>query len=493
MPKLECMPDQVVRVIIRLLLAVLFCASLKPPILAAQISSQPAEAKTIGAVRVESGSGQAISPTFMGLSHEWFDSQRMMGSSRTGVNQIYRQLLKNLLAYGSGPVQLRIGGNSTDRTKEPTPQTVEPFADVARSVGAKFTLGVNLGSGNVKLAADQTQAYLRDMPPGSVDGIEIGNEPDEYFKNGLRQSTYRAEDYFADFDAWKAQIVPLLPSGTRLVGPSWAFPQTMRVNVRRFVSTEAKTLSSFSQHYYATNPQSKPADDFLLTPRAATSGPAEVAAAVATMHSYGVPFRMGEFSSISNEGVHGVSDTFASALWAVDTMFEYANVGVDGVNWEASSGNYDNPFYFNISTSQNKTTYTLKTVCPLYYGLLLFQAATGNNAHLVSAHLSTQANLKAWATVDATGTKRLVLINKDKTTSGMVSVTAESYRQAVVMRLTAPSYTATEGVAFAGQTFDRSTDGTLQGTRTAETIKGSGGVFQIPMAGTSAALITFNK
>jgi hypothetical protein len=267
----------------------------------------------------------------------------------------------------------------------------------------------------------------------------------------------------------------------------------MKQNIQYFESREASVLSVFSQHYYATNPGAKPRADYFLTPGVALQGPSEVASAVAITHQYGTRFRLGEFSSISNAGVKGVSDAFGVALWAIDTMFEYAQVGVDGINWESSSGNYDNPFYFSIDTSKAKTTYSLTSVAPLYYGLLFFQAATGNSARLLPVHLATQANVKAWATIDSSGTPHLALINKDEASSGTVAITLQGYNHATVLRLAAPSVSATSGVTIGAQTFDGSVDGTLQGTPRIEQVVGTNGVFQIPLPVTSAALVTFFK
>lgn len=174
-------------------------------------------------------------------------------------------------------------------------------------------------------------------------------------------------------------------------------------------------------------------------------------------------------------------------------MFEYANAGVDGVNWETSLGNYDAPFTFNSSTSGHTTTYTLNAVTPLYYGMLLFQNATQNGARLLPASIDTPANLKAWATVDASGNRRLVLINKDEIQNGTVSVSMPGYRQATVLRLIAPSYQSTSGVKLAGQTFDGSTDGSIQGAQVLETIEGNNGAFELPMPVTSAALVVFTE
>jgi hypothetical protein len=174
-------------------------------------------------------------------------------------------------------------------------------------------------------------------------------------------------------------------------------------------------------------------------------------------------------------------------------MFEYANVGVDGVNWHSGNGGPYGLFYFKIRASGNTNTYSLSSVRPLYYGLLFFQGATGNGAHLLATTLDTKANVKAWATVDASGTPRVAVINKDEKSTGTVNVSLSGYSHAQVYRLTAPSYKSTSGLAFAGQTFDGSTNGVIQGTEEIESVDVAGGVFSIPMPITSAALIVFTK
>ena len=137
-------------------------------------------------VSVGTTPGRAIPSDFMGLSMEWGTAQTVLGDSTVGVDYIARQLLLNLTAYGSAPLNLRIGGNTTDSTGEPTSTTVQPFAELASARGNHFSLGVNLGSDNVSLAVDQARAYVNQMPAGSLDAIEIGNEPDMYLFHGLR-------------------------------------------------------------------------------------------------------------------------------------------------------------------------------------------------------------------------------------------------------------------------------------------------------------------
>lgn len=446
----------------------------------------------LGEVNIGSVPGKTIATDFMGLSQEWGNTYRFMGSTAVGVNQAYRQLLINLAAYGSDPVHIRMGGNSTDLSGTPSKGTDAPLADLAAALHNQFIIGVNLGSDNASLAVAQAQNDVNQMPVGSIAALEIGNEPDLYDRNGLRPTTYTFQDYLNDFDTWKAAIEPILPANVKLAGPAWAATASL-ANLPAFLSAEAPSLSVVTQHYYATNPGANPPADVLLQPKMATQEPDAVAAAVSEAHASGLQFRMGELGSVDDQGIEGISDAFGSALWAVDTMFEYANVGVDGVNWETSSGNYDHPFFFETATTGGITSYTLTSVSPLYYGMLLFQQATANHSSLLPATVDTTANLKCWPTVDSNGTHRLTILNKDETQSGAVAVNLPGYSVATISRLTAPSYTSTTGVTLGGQTFDTSVDGKIQGSPTTETVQGINGMFSIPMPVTSAALVVFSN
>ncbi len=130
---------------------------------------------------------------------------------------------------------------------------------------------------------------------------------------------------------------------------------------------------------------------------------------------------------------------------------------------------------------------------PLCYGLLFFQAATGKGARLLPVEVTTQANVKAWATVDESSTPRVSLINKDEAATGDVTVDMPGYTHATVLRLTAPSYKSLNGVKFAGQTFDESGNGRIRGKRVLESLSSKTGTFSVPMPVTSAALVLFSK
>ena len=452
------------------------------------------DAKYLATLSIGTSVGYSISPTFMGLSHEW-GVQNQMGDDQIGVDAVYRQMLSNLTANGSGPIMLRIGGNTTDTTSEPTASTVRAFAQLAEATGAHFDLGVNLGADNVNLAIDQARAFINQIPAGSLDAIEIGNEPDLYHQNGLRSTTYTFADYLLDFEKWKTGIRPLVPDGTPLMGASWASTYTL-TSFKSYLEKETSALAVVSQHNYLGSVKDFPQPDVLLEPSMSTTPARAVAASVAAAHAVGLPFRMGEIGAFYDSTSKSANNTFQAALWAVDSMFEFANVGVDGVNWHGnpSVGALYTSFSIETIPANGRSTYQLYEVYPLYYGLLLFQQATGNLSHLLPVTLHTNANLKAWATIDASGKVRVVLLNKDEADSGTVSITApHGFSHVEVTRLTAPAYSSMNGVTLGGQTFDGSKDGTLQGTASIETLSQTNGTFQLPLASVSAALIVFER
>src|SRR5271170_523080 len=220
------------------------------------------------------------------------------------------------------------------------------------------------------------------------------------------------------------------------MGPSWASTGSLS-NLPAFLSEEEQNLSIVSQHYYAgtqcngnTNPP-----DYLLQDSAATKGATAVASSVTLTHQAGLPFRMGEMNSISCGGETGVSDIFASALWSTDVMFEFANVGVDGVNFHNGNGGAYSLFQFNTAIMGNMTSFSVESIRPEYYGLLFFQMATANTPKLLPVTLTTPANLKVWATIDAQSVVRIAVINKDETLQGVVNISLPGYGEATVTRL----------------------------------------------------------
>lgn len=451
----------------------------------------PADTAQIGLT-----AGRAVPQDFLGTSYEWGEVQWVLGWPSVKVNTIYRQLLSNLMDGHNTPFRIRIGGASTDQTTYPTDQTMPAFASLASDMNVHFSFGVNLASDDVNLATAQASAYLSQMPEGSVDTIEIGNEADNYGYNGQRPKNYMLSGFLSDHGEWRAGITPLLTGSTKILGPSWGAQSSLQKYLSTFETQEAKNTSVVSMHRYAgyRDAGQTYAVDYLLTPDA-VAGPSEIASIVATAHNNGQKFRIAEFNSLDLGGVDGISNAFGSALWAMDDMFEYVNVGVDGVNWHGLNAcNYCALTLDAKSGGPNGThVYALTQVRPLYYGMLLFQQATANNAKLLPVTVATKSNIKVWATIDDSNTVKVLVINKDASFANDFTIALPGYGDAQATRLQAASYQSKTGVTLGGQTFDGSKDGKLLGTATNETVSAQSGFYTLKLQPTSAVLLTLKK
>ena len=449
-------------------------------------------------VQIDAGQmGNPIPGAFLGLSFEWGAAKPFMGIPATGVNPIFRQLVANLFENSKGRLVVRIGGNSTDLISSnglPDPGELSGYARLHQDTGAGFFLSAKLGSGDPELAATQAQFFAKTMPADSLKAIEIGNEPDQFAAKGLRPRSYSFGDYLRQFGLWQSTMQRVLPPGVKVMGPSWAGPATLD-DLPSFLKAEADNLAVVSQHWYAGvacngNPI---ASDYLLAPSASASGAKIVASSVALVHSNGLSFRIGEMNSIACNGKAGVTDTFASALWMVDSLFELVNVGVDGVNIHMDTDDNYGPFLFNIDTTQTPYRYSINTIRPEYYGMLLFQQAAPAGAKLVRANLHNPSRIKIWATIDGEDVLRITLINKDKESARRITLQASGYSTGTVSRLLAPNFEAKTGISFGGLTLDGSQDGKLVGTPRRESVAPYNGVYEVHLPPASAALLIIKR
>src|SRR6202044_1846291 len=116
---------------------------------------------------------------------------------------------------------------------------------------------------------------------------------------------------------------------------------------------------------------------------------------VSYAHAHGLAFRVDEMNSAALArclGRSGVSATFSSALWALDTLFNMAAIGVDGVNVHTLPGAAYQLFTFTHSRGSWQAS-----VRPEYYGLLMFSQAFPPGAVLLPV-AAPAGPVKVWAT-----------------------------------------------------------------------------------------------
>jgi hypothetical protein len=210
-------------------------------------------------------------------------------------------------------------------------------------------------------------------------------------------------------------------------------------------------------------------------------------AAVRIAHTHALVLRADELNSVSCGGARGVSDTFASALWILDTLFNMATVGVDGVNIHTFSKARYAPFSFTRSGGGWQAH-----VDPMYYGMLMFARAAPTGSRLLSTGAPSRQALRIWAVRAPNGTVRVTAINDSPTRTLVLAVrTPHTGGAATLERLTAPTLASRTGVTIAGQTYGAATTtGELAGSLNTTTLQPVQHRYVIELPPGSAALLS---
>jgi hypothetical protein len=456
-----------------------------------------------------------IARHFLGISTEYNGLLRVIGSAQAGVNPVLRQLLANLASEGQGFPGLRIGGGSADSAwwnpaalQRPNgiefdlgPLQRDAISGFERATRAPLVLDVNFAANRVAYARDWARAVLGQLPPGTLEALEIGNEPDVYSTGRPFGSLPRTRPLGYSLRRYARELRPFttalrrLPGHPRLAAPSTCCGRWDR-QTRTLVRSQKGRLGLLSFHAYATNacPNATPKDRLTLANLLSDATLRRIGARMAIIRAQAAKahrrVRITETNSASCSGRSGITDTYASSLWMADWLFFMAAQRFEGVNVHIG-GNYA-PFIFGYPTD-----HFVGNVAPSYYGMLLFARAIADRARLlIGSTLTAEPRrgvpVHVWATADRRGHARIVVVNKGTVQAGDAVITVrDGAGPAKLERLTAPSLDAKTGVALAGLSVpDGTTDGRLVGTPMSETVTPSGHTYRFAMPAASAALLT---
>jgi hypothetical protein len=487
---------------------------------AAAAISDPDQATASGGATVTVGRpapAAPIAPGFLGLSFEYQSAAAYAGGSPDTVNPVFEQLIRNLTP-NQAPV-LRISGDSTDHTWWPrpgiarspgltyalTPTWIATIASLAHDLGARLLLGVNLEANNPKLAAAEARALIGGIGRGSVDALQIGNEPNLYSRFPW-YTTARGRPVAGRAPGWDvarylrqlARIRRALPA-VPLAGPDLGDP-TWMTSLGRLLRAEPR-IAEVTFHRYAGNrcfgPRGTPSYASIanLLSQADSRGlAATVAPYAAQARAHHDAFRVDELNSEACGGKAGVSDTFASALWMLDTLFAMAQNGATGVNVQTYPSSFYRLFTFTHAGGQWSGS-----VAPEYYGLLMFAQAAPPGSRLLRIRSNAGVAIRTWATTGADRTIRVTLINDSTSSFRTVAVrlrtaAATATATATAVRLEAPSVEATGGVTIGGMSFpNRTPTGTLSGRPRLSTVARAGGSYRVGLPPGSATLLTIPR
>jgi len=437
-----------------------------------------------------SSSGMRVPRSFLGISTEYWALPLFERHSA-----LLERVLSLVSVPGDGPLVLRVGGDSADSTFwDPSARRLPRWAfgltrawlahtaSLLRQTGARLILDLNLITNTPSSAAGVAAAARRALPRGSMLAFEIGNEPDLYSpaywqetiaRGGSRRLALPREispdSYVQDYGAYARVLARVAPS-TELAGPVTAYPGLDLAWISRLVAGPDPRLGFVSAHLYpysacaARGSRDYPTIARLLS-EDATAGLANlIGPAVGVAQRARRPLRLTELNSVTCGGVRGVSNSFATALWAPDALFELLDARVSGVNVHVRENAINGAFAF-----RNRSV----VARPLLYGLIMFARTLGPRAQVVNAQVSAarSLHLKVWAVRTAGGQLHVLLIDKGEH-SANVRLELPAGGTATVQRLLAPSVGSTSGVTLNGQCLDQS------------------GRYWLSVAGSSAALMT---
>ena len=450
--------------------------------------------------------GQPIPSGFVGLSIEIKSLEEYAGTNPSAVNPILLHLIEDI-APEQSPV-LRLGGDSTDWSWWPvssvarppgvrftlTPNWLDVAHAVATAVRARLILGVDLEADSRTVAAAEANAMVDRIGRSSVAALELGNEPELYGSFGWYRSASgeavpgRPRDYDPaaferDYSSFSARLPDVRLAGPSSGAPTWLAKLGSFLDAEprvRLVTVHAYPLKHCTKAKVVTIPQ-------LLSEQSSHGLAASMAPYVALAAAHHDPLRVDEMNGISCGGTRGVSDTFASALWVLDAMFEMARTGVTGVNIHTVPDGIN-----EILGPDDSGGVQRMRVHPEFYGMMMFAQAAPAGSHLLKLAAAPPPGVKVWATRASDGVVRVVVINKRPAKSQFLRLRiAGAHGAAEVEQLRAPSVHSTGGVTLGGQTFGAETStGVLAGPAAHDTVAASRGAYPVTVPASSATMLT---
>ena len=313
-----------------------------------------------------------------------------------------------------------------------TPESIRALSSFLRATGWKLIYGFNLGTGTPERAAEEALCVVKEVGD-SLLAFQVGNEAD-FFGGSFRRHRWNFNRYWDEYQNYVHAVRARVPHAP-FAGPdlgantNWA---------RQFAERAKGDAVLLTSHYYAMGP---PENKNMNAQRLLRRDPRlvrEVPKLVATAKAAGMPYRMAEGNSCFHGGKPGVSDAFASALWAADYMLFLAQTGCVGVNLHSGGEAVYAIFVEEPPPIRER---------PLFFGMEFAQRFAG--ATLLDARLDAHGNVAAY--VARRGPEILLaVINKDSApvSIDVTGLPGDFGRKQESWSLTAPSLESTADIEF---------------------------------------------
>jgi hypothetical protein len=436
-----------------------------------------------------------VPPNFLGLSFEAGSLATIASYADSG------DLVTMLRSLGTGV--LRFGGVTADeQIAWSEPQLQRPaWARGVLEAGNLYALGslaaasgwhvlLTLGFGHFEAQAAAHEAAAAKAALGeSLEAIEIGNEPDSYARHGLRPQPWTPVQYNEQVAVYRSAIEALAP-GIPLAGPDTSGSSAYE----KWGLSEAiyEHPAMLTGHHYPLGCAEEPPPSIaqLLSPRIRELEEGSLRRYLFVASETEVPFRLDETNTVSCGGVPGISNTFASALWAVSYVTQAMTLGASGINLQGNPANCEGYTPLCAPSAEALADGTL-VAQPEWYALLLVKSLLGERPLRTTIAPAHRPNVEASTFLAADGTLQFVLVDDDLPGARSVAVhlhVGAAYHGARILSLTAPSPEAVSGVALGGQQV--AADGSWTQPSRLPHASNRDGVVTVDLKPSSAALVT---
>ena len=357
-------------------------------------------------VTVTNSPGFVIPEYFSGLS---FGAVSELPGHGGVPGLMFNPTNKQLIALfkNSGLHHLRLGGSTVEglNAAVPSREAIDDVFGFAQAAGIKVIYSLPLLNGNSVTNA-ATAKYIWEHYRSQLDYFAIANEPDikRYayppFGSGTDPDITNYSSFLTKWRAFANAVTDAVPdakfAGPEAANHTWA---------SEFATDEkdAGIVKLITQHYYVggrpyigDGPQTIPVptaiDNILSTNWLLGKFPAFYQSAIVPIKASGIPYRMTEFDDYL-KGVPNASDSFATALWALEYLHWWAAHGCTGVNFHNTEWLKTDTVFFDEASQSYR-------INPKAYGIKMFELGSQGGVEPVSLSNAGELNLSAYAVGD---------------------------------------------------------------------------------------------
>jgi hypothetical protein len=439
------------------------------------------------AVAVWTGeAGVRVPDDFLGLSFESTTLSELPGIVQGGtLSRLLSSLGKGTLRFGGGTVNRYV---AWEQPGSPAPSWAthpvsaadfQALASVTHRTGWKVLLTMNLAHYNPVAVKQEAAAASKELQ-GSLAGIAIGNEPNSFERFGLRSAGWDFSEYANQLAGYRGAVAAGAP-GAQIAAPDASTGEEPLPWVWESIGLHPTVLTD---HYYPlTRCGHKPTITQMLSPEVRLEETVMLSTLGDIQRTARTPLELDETNDVSCKGEPGVSNAFASALWAADYIARAMRSGLRGVDFHDLP---ELPLSYSPLVGEGSALHAN----PEWYALLLTHALQGTS--VLPTAVGSGTDLTAQGFLGADGSVELLLVNFAPVGTKPLPVALQLHghasAQGTILRLTGPSEGATAGVELGGE--EVSASGSWKPKLPLPGVSEHNGAMSLSMPAASAALVT---